>query len=121
MTIKKLWDAACCGKTDVLKRHYENGGEIGLRYPAFGSKHSLIAGAYRNGNFDTVRYLIEVGETIEPFEKDVDLNKLFAEDIFRAAENLISYFKYHNKNITKAQEGKISDLEDALRLIGRKA
>ena len=120
MTIETLWDAACSGKTEVLKKHYENGGEIGLRYPAFGSDNSLIAGAYRNGRFDTVRYLVEVGETIQPFENDVDLNKLFAEDIFSAAENLVSYFRYHNKNITKAQEEKIDALENALRMIERK-
>ena len=31
-----------------------------------------------------------------------------------AAENLVSYFQYHNKNITKKQEDMIDILSDAL-------
>lgn len=33
------------------------------------------------------------------------------------AENVVDYFHYHNKNITKAQEWKIEELAEALQLI----
>lgn len=115
---EKLWYAACTGEIGELRNYYENGGEIGRRYKKFGKFHSLIAGAYRNGEFDTVHYLLSVGESIEKHETDIDLNVLHLDSVIRAAKNLVNYFKSHNKNTTKAQDEKISDLEEALRLIG---
>jgi len=115
-----LWGAACSGEIETLKAYYMNGGKIGRTYEKFGICHSLIAGAYRNGNFETVRYLLDVGEKPEIHETDVDLKALYMDEVIRAAENLVDYFKYHNKNTTKKQDEKISDLEEALRLIRRK-
>lgn len=117
---ENLWTAACSGDIKTLKAYYANGGKIGRTYERFGICHSLIAGAYRTGNFKIVRYLLEVGEKPEDYEKDVDLKALYMDEVIEAAENLIDYFKYHNKNITKMQDKKISDLEKALQLIGRK-
>lgn len=117
---ESLWYAACAGEIETLKAYYMNGGKIGRTYEKFGICHSLIAGAYRNGNFETVHYLLEVGEKPEIYETDVDLEALYMDDVIKAAENLVDYFKYHNKNTTKAQDGKISDSENALRMIGRK-
>lgn len=70
MTMEKLWEAACCGENDKLIKYYENGGEINRRWRAFGKFHSLIAGAYRNGNFDTVDLLYKYGERPETHEMD---------------------------------------------------
>lgn len=69
-TIEKLWSAACSGNIDYLKKYYENGGEKNLRYQAFGRAHSLIMGAFRNNLYDTVDYLLSVGETLTPLEKN---------------------------------------------------
>lgn len=63
---------------------------------------------------------LDVGEKPEIHETDVDLRALYMDEVIKAAENLVDYFKYHNKNTTKAQDEKISDLEDALRLVRRK-
>ena len=68
-TIEELWMAACSGDMETLKDYYKNGGEVNRRYSKFGINHSLIAGAYRNGNFAIVSYLYEVGETPEEHEK----------------------------------------------------
>ena len=68
--IEKLWSAACSGNIDYLKKYYENGGEKKLRYQAFGKTHSLVMGAFRNNLYDTVDYLLSVGETLTPLEKD---------------------------------------------------
>lgn len=66
---EKLWCAACSGDIKTLKNHYENGGEKGLKVQSFGRTHSLIMGAFRNNLFDTVDYLLSVGETVTPEEK----------------------------------------------------
>lgn len=70
MTMEKLWESACCGENDKLKEYYENGGKINRRHKAFGITHSLIAGAYRNGNLDTVDLLYKYGERPEAHEID---------------------------------------------------
>ena len=62
--INKLWEYACSGNTEKLKEYYENGGSINNRYFRFGESHSLIMGAVRNSQFDTVEYLMSVGEEL---------------------------------------------------------
>lgn len=62
--INKLWEYACSGNTEELKKYYENGGSINNRYFKFGESHSLIMGAFRNNKFDTVEYLMSVGEEL---------------------------------------------------------
>lgn len=114
----KLWEAACSGEIETLKAYYENGGKIGRTWLKFGSYHSLVAGAWRNGNYEVVRYLLSMGE--KPLDKEreeINLRALYLDDIITAAENVVDYFRYHNKNITKAQEWKIEELAEALQLI----
>ena len=36
------------------------------------------------------------------------------DDLFLYASNLVEYFRYHNKNLTKAQERKIVAIQEAL-------
>lgn len=62
--INKLWENACSGNIEELKKYYENGGSINNRYFKFGESHSLIMGAFRNNHFDTVEYLMSVGEQL---------------------------------------------------------
>lgn len=70
VTIKTLWVAACSGDIDTLRNHFsEYPQTINKRYRAFGREHSLIMGAYRNGNYNVVDYLISIGETITDEEK----------------------------------------------------
>ena len=113
-TTEQLWYAACSGETETLRSYYNGGGKIGRKYTRFGKNHSLVAGAYRNGYFETARYLLQVGEKLEKHETDIDLTALYIDEVIKAAENLVDYFKFHNKNTTKAQDGKISNLENAL-------
>lgn len=72
--IEILWEYACCGELELLKRYYEDGGETNRRYFAFGSEHSLIMGAFRNNQFEAVEYMLSVGETVTQAEKD-EFNK----------------------------------------------
>lgn len=119
-TVNALWAMACNGQIGRLKKYYENGGKAGCRYNRLGMTHSLISGAWRNRQYDTVKYLLQVGETIEPHEaKEIDLQKLYLPDVIMATENLIEYFRYHNKNLTKVQEEKVAALAEVLELIRR--
>ena len=68
--INKLWEYACSGNIEELKKYYYNGGSVNNRYIKFGEGHSLIMGAFRNNQFDTVEYLMSVGEEISPKEYD---------------------------------------------------
>ena len=64
MNMENLWNYACSGNLVKLKKYFENGGEVNKRYSKFNQENSLIAGAYRNKQHDTVNYLLSVGETI---------------------------------------------------------
>ena len=80
VTIKTWWVAACSGDIDTLRNHFsEYPQTINKRYRAFGREHSLIMGAYRNGNYNVVDYLISIGETItdeEKAEADTIMNRM---------------------------------------------
>ena len=77
MSIDELWDAVCRNDQDKMKAYYENGGETNLRYPKFRTNHSLIMGAFRNGNYDMCELLISYGETVTPEEElELDVPKL---------------------------------------------
>lgn len=70
-TIEKLWEAACSGDVDTLKQYYRRESQvINARYLKFGKEHSLVMGAFRNNQFETVDYLVNVGETMTEEEKE---------------------------------------------------
>lgn len=79
--INKLWEYACSGNTEKLKEFYENGGSINNRYFRFGESHSLIMGAFRNSQYDTVEYLMSVGENISKKEYDEIKAELRKQDV----------------------------------------
>ena len=70
-SIEELWEAACSGNIERLKEYYRYESDIiNRRYVKFGREHSLIMGAFRNNQFETIDYLINVGETITEQEKE---------------------------------------------------
>lgn len=113
---QSLWEWACCGENDRLAEYYENGGKLDLRYEAFGKFHSLIMGALRNRNYDTVEYLLSKGETVTESERE-ELKKYYAEKLVDAAEKLTDYFSYHNKNLTCKQYELFDDLADIVKVL----
>ena len=77
MDIEKLWEAACSGDIEILKEYYEKGeGILDVRYEKFRTNHSLIMGAFRNSQFETVEYLLSVGESITYEERKEVQNEL---------------------------------------------
>lgn len=67
--IEDLWKYACSGDIEALRKYYDDGGSINNRYFKAGTSHSLIMGAFRNNQFETVEYLLSVGEDISKEER----------------------------------------------------
>lgn len=79
--INKLWEYACSGNTEKLKEYYDSGGSINNRYFRFGESHSLIMGAFRNSHYDTVEYLMSVGEVMSKKEYNEIKNELRKQEL----------------------------------------
>lgn len=114
-TIYILWSAACSGEIDILKAYYENGGKVGREYFKFGIAHSLIAGALRNRNYETVDYLLSVGETVSGESERREMTAYYNQKLVDAAENLTNYFSYHNKNLTVKQYELFDELKEIIK------
>lgn len=82
--IDKLWEYACSGDIAALKEYYDNGGSINNRFFKFGEGHSLIMGAFRNGHFDTVEYLMSQGEQLSKKEHADIMNELRRFEVMKA-------------------------------------
>ena len=67
---RKIWSAACSNYIGEIKRYFEGGAQPNRRWEAFGSEHSLIMGALRNGNLEAVKVLKSFGETIMDSERE---------------------------------------------------
>lgn len=113
LTIEELWIAACSGDNDTLSDYYAEGGEPNRRYHKFGSDHSLIAGAYRNNQMETVDFLLDMGETILDHER-TELKEVYYRAVVLAATRLVNYTKNINYNLSEKQKGYIGDLAVAL-------
>ena len=61
---EKLFSYACNGNIKALKNYYDKGGKPNRRMHRFNTEASLIMGALRNHQFDTVKFLMANGEKI---------------------------------------------------------
>lgn len=113
LTIDELWIAACSGDLTTLRSYYSGVCEINRRYHKFGSDHSLIAGAYRNNQMETVDFLLDMGETIMDHERK-ELKEVYYRAVVLAATRLVNYTKNINYNLNETQKGYIGDLAVAL-------
>lgn len=112
--ISDLWTAVCNDDRDYMTQYYSNGGEPNRRYCAFRRNNSLIMGAFRNRNYEMVKLLQENGETVEPYEAE-EFAPYCNYELADAAQKLVDYFSYHNKNLTKAQNELLENLTEALK------
>lgn len=113
ISINALWIAACSGDLDTLRSYYSGVCEINRRYHKFGSDHSLIAGAYRNNQMETVDFLLDMGETIMEHERK-ELKEVYYRAVVLAATRLVNYTININYNLSETQKGYIGDLAVAL-------
>lgn len=84
MPIETLWMLVCDGNIKELKEYFSSEyGILNRRYCMFGKENSLIMGAFRNEELDTVEYLLNIGETVTLEEEKEILNELRRIDIMR--------------------------------------
>ena len=84
---EQLFGLACSGNIKALEDYWNGEGDLHVTYQKFGKEHSLIMGALRNNQFETVEYLINVGETITDEEKEQILTELKRIDIMKKLVN----------------------------------
>lgn len=99
-TTAELWSWACAGDIKRLKGYYSNTvnlmGAINRRYTAYNVRHSLIMGAFRNNQFETVNYLLSVGETVTDSELQAVENEL---NKVQTLHNISHYMRKDNDKI----------------------
>lgn len=54
---EQLFELSCSGNIKALEDYWNIEGSLNVAYEKFGKKHSLIMGAFRNRQYDTVRWL----------------------------------------------------------------
>lgn len=113
ISICALWNAACSGDLNTLRSYYSGACKLNRRYHKFGSDHSLIAGAYRNNQIETVDFLLDMGETVMEHER-TELKEVYYRSVVAAATRLVNYTKNINYNLSETQKGYIGDLAVAL-------
>lgn len=71
ISTETLFGYACTGDIEKLKEYYQSGEAItGRTFYKYGKEHSLIMGAFRNDQFETVEYLLKIGEKPTDEEKE---------------------------------------------------
>lgn len=78
MPEQKLFELACAGNTEALAELYKNGCSMDAAYYKFGEPHSLVMGAYRNRQWDTVRWLLKHGAKLTDTEQE-EVNNRYME------------------------------------------
>lgn len=82
MDINELWTYACSGNIAKLKEYYNSPSKVlNQRFKASLGENSLIMGAFRNEQYETVEYLISVGETLTPKEKERIVKELKKQEL----------------------------------------
>ena len=71
VNMEDLFSYACAGNIKRLKEYYQSKeGVTGRTFQKFGKEHSLVMGAFRNDQFETVKFLLEMGEAPTAEEKE---------------------------------------------------
>lgn len=110
-----LWAASCTGDNDRLRQIFSGSytKPNAFRYGRFGRKHSLIMGALRNRNFDTVDLLKSFGEKILKSEvdeyKDIMAQRTYEDELTKSALDESNGPYTLNTGKRKPQKGKFND------------
>jgi hypothetical protein len=89
---EQLFGLACSGNIKALKCYWDGEGDLkNVTYERFGKEHSLIMGAFRNQQYDTVRWLKNHGCRLTDEEQDeinmeymrIKTIELLASDVFK--------------------------------------
>lgn len=67
---EQLFGLACSGNIKVLENYWSENGNLNVTYNKFGKEHSLLMGAFRNQQYDTVKWLKNHGCRLTEEEQD---------------------------------------------------
>ena len=67
---EQLFGLACGGNIKALEDYWNGEGDLNVTYRKFGKEHSLLMGAFRNQQYDTVRWLKNHGCRLTQDEQD---------------------------------------------------
>ena len=67
---EQLFGLACSGNIKALEEYWNGEGDLDVTYRKFEKEHSLIMGAFRNQQYDTVRWLKNHGCRLTHEEQD---------------------------------------------------
>lgn len=102
---EQLFGLACSGNIETLEEYWNGEGDLNITYSKFGKEHSLIMGAFRNQQYDTVRFLQKHGCRLTEEEQD-EINMEYYRQ--KAVEFLASdMFKNENRidTVSVAEDG----------------
>lgn len=68
---EQLFELACSGNIKALEDFWNGEGDLNVTYSKFGKEHSLIMGAFRNQQYDTVKWLKNHGCKLTEEEQDI--------------------------------------------------
>ncbi len=71
---EQLFGLACSGNIKALEDYWNGEDNLNVTYEKFGNKHSLIMGAFRNQQYDTVNWLKNHGCRLTD-EEQSEINK----------------------------------------------
>ena len=76
VSVEDFWGLVCSGKDKEIFKICSDNREPKQKYHRFGSDHSYIMGALRNGNYSTVKMLMTFGQKILDHESSEVLIEL---------------------------------------------
>ena len=89
---EQLFGLACSGNIKALEDYWNGEGDLSVTYQKFGKEHSLIMGAFRNQQYDTVRWLKNHGCRLTHEELDeINMEYLRIKTIELLASDVIKH------------------------------
>lgn len=86
----KLFVMACTGDIENLDTYLKTTGSLDITHRQFGEEYSLIMGAYRNRQWDTVRWLVRHGAKLTAKEQEYINQRYMDLVILEELQNIIS-------------------------------
>lgn len=86
---EKLFEMACTGDLENLDTYWKITGSLDVTCRKFGAEHSLVMGAFRNRQWETVRWLLEHGAKLTDSEQE-EINDQYMEmSLMQKMQNIV--------------------------------
>lgn len=89
--VEQLFGWACSGNIGALNEYWLKEYNLDVTYKRFGKEHSLIMGAFRNQQYNTVSFLKNHGCRLTPEEQDeINMEYMKIKTIELLASNVVN-------------------------------